>query len=242
MRGERIVEVFQVSTLSTLWGAAGNGYLRHSGIVAVIAAHDTMATGMGYTRTVTSAPSTWDASTPASTVDAWENWYNGVAARSGLPPTTVIDETAATGAPWNELANTAQQRNAPAAVRAFFAVIGGAWNDLRGAVLPSTVYSTLLPGAITGSERAEQAWWQRRLGGAAGPMTPFVDASGAQVPAPSTPSTPGGSTPSTPGGGMVPMGGETITTNGELAMYAVGAYAAYKLFFSEGRRGRRGRR
>lgn len=221
-----------MSDLSDLWAMVTPGYINTSGVIALAAQHDTLATGQGYPRPPNVRdPRSWDA--PRATSDdvtAWESWYNGVAARGGLPPTTALSQTAATGTPWATLLNTAQTRTAPAPVVAYLTTAGDAWTRMRGSVQPALLASQIT-AAVTQAETNIQAWWFRALGGATGAALSFTRGDG---------------TPVANGSQMTPIGGPTspvtVTAGNndtaEMALKAIGLYLGFRLL-TRGRRGRR---
>lgn len=222
-----------MTVLRDLWAMVGPGYITTTGVIALASQHDTVATSLGYPRPASvRAPTTWD--NPRATSDdvgAWEDWYNSVAARAGLPPTSILEGNAATGTPWGTLRETARSRGVVTPVQNYFTVAADAWQTMV-----SSVQATVLPAmadnirrVITEAERALQAWWFTRLGGASGTPQPFPRGDGPAMQPVAPP--PGGTTPSNSGGTILGIDGDTV-------IKAAVAYLAFRAL-TKGRRGGR---
>lgn len=218
-----------MSSIRDLWRLVALRYVTPAGPIAVAQLHDTLATAQGYARpSNVREPRTWDTGTRATgdEVDAWATWYNDAATRGGLPTTSVIEGTAATGRTWGDLLTLARSRGAPVPVQAFFSTAAASWQTM----FDSARDPSLNPGAIAATvqstvveaERAEQAWWYQRLGAATGTPAPFPRGDGTPAMQPTTAPAP------------TPSAGSSFNLSGDTLLKAGALYLAFKALSKRG--------
>lgn len=166
-----------MGVLSQVWGVVILDAQKND-LLTLARQLDTLARGFGFTRPDSvPSPSTLNVQDPATRLEAWESWYNATAATGdspSCPPTSTLQTRVDTSpAGWSALVALAAGRSVPAAVNAFLTVQNATWES----ILPHWTSPPEASAVIANAQRASQAWWFARLGGASGTPAAWANTS-----------------------------------------------------------------